>query len=155
MLQQLRSHILFILVGKKEEVELRNKFFEEVQKNDLRLQEKDKWNTNFVGRDKEKARILFVQKRKAGFITELVDLKQVRACSILQEVQTLKVNKRTANILQRIDLKLILVNGSVQNINLFNCEETYSQEYELVHAEKWNKIINDNLEYRPTVNSAA
>lgn len=148
-------YILFILLGKKEEGGLKSKFFEEVKKNELHLQEKDKWNTNIVGLDKEKAKIIIVQKRKAGFVTELIDLRQVQACSILQETQTLKLNKRTANILQKIDLQFILFDGSIQIINLFNCEETFSQEYELVHAEKWNQIINKSLVNRPIVNSAA
>lgn len=148
-------YLLFILLGQKEGVKLKNKFLEEAQKYELSFSEKDNWNNNIIGLDKEKAKILLLQKRKAGIVTEIIDLKQVRACSILEDVQTVKVNKRMENILQKIDLQLNLHDGSFQVINLYNCEETYSQEYELKHAERWNQTINASLVYRSIVNSAA
>lgn len=148
-------YLLFILLGQKEEVKLKNKFSEEAKKHELHLDEKDNWNNNIIGLDKEKAKVLLLQKRKTGIVTELIDLKQVRACSILEEIQTVKINKRTENILQKLDLQLSLHNGSFQIVNLYNCEETYSQDYELKHAERWNRTINACLVYRPTVNSAA
>lgn len=148
-------YLLFILIGRMEEAKLKNKFLEEAQKHGLRLEETDRWNNNILGIDKEKAKLLLLQKRKAGIVTELIDLKQVRTCSIHEDILPVKIQKRTENILQKLELQLILHNGTFKNLNLYNCEETYSQDYELKHAERWNRVINSLLVYRPTVNSAA
>ena len=148
-------YLLFILIGQREERRLKNKFSEEVKKHHLKIEVKDNWNNNIIGLDKEKARILLVQKRKTAIVTELIDLREVRGCEILQEVQAVKIDQRAENVLQRLDLHLKLYNGSVQTVNLYNCEETYAQDYEMQHAEKWSRTINEIAALRPTVNSAA
>ncbi len=148
-------YVLFILIGRREERKLKNKFLEEAFKSQLKIDESDSWNKTFIGLDKEKYKILLVQKRKTGIAVERIDLKNVKECEVLQEVQTVKIDTCNQNILQRIDLQLKLFNNSVQNINFYNCEESYSQEYELIHAEKWNDKINSLTHFSPTINSAA
>ncbi|WP_156877180.1 hypothetical protein [Salinimicrobium terrae] len=149
------SYFLFILIGRKESGRLKNKFSEETKKHQLRFEEKDSWNNNIIGLDKEKNKILLVQKKRTELVSEIIDLKQVCTCEILQEVQTLKIEQRTETILQRLDLQLKLHNGTMQIVNLYNCEETYMQDYELKHAEKWNRTINALISLRPNLNSAA
>lgn len=148
-------YLLFILFGIKEKSLLKSKFSEEAQKHQLRFDEKDTWNNNMLGLDKEKAKILLVQKKRSEIATELIDLKQVRHCEILEKVQTVKIEQRKEDILQRVDLQLKLHNGSVQMVNLYDSEETYSQDYELKHAERWSRTINALVAFRPTLNSAA
>ncbi len=148
-------YVLFIFIGRKEIFKLKNTFSQEAKKHQLRFDEKESWNNNIIGFDKEKAKILLVQKRIAGFISDLVDLKDVRCCEVLKEVQTVKIEQRTEEILQRLDLQLKLYNGAFRTINLYNCEETFVQDYEVKHAEKWRDIINSHIVFRPTINSAA
>ena len=148
-------YILFLLIGRREEGKLKKKFLEEAKKYNLRFVEKDKWSSNILGLDKEKAKILLFQKIRTDIVTELIDLKEVRGCEILQEVQAVKIDQRAENVLQRLDLQLRLHNGSVKIVNLFNCEETYTQDYEMKHAERWNRTINEFAVFRPTINSAA
>lgn len=148
-------YFLFIFIGRKEEGTLKTKFSEEAKKHQLCFKEKESWNNNIIGLDTEKSLILLVQKRKDGLATELINLRQIKACEIIEDLRAVKIDKRTENILQRLDLQLKLHNGSVQTVNLYNCEETYSQDYELKHAEKWNRIINELVVLRPTLNSAA
>lgn len=148
-------YLLFILIGRKEEAKLKNKFLEEASKHGFHLEETDRWNNNIIGLDREKAKILLLQKRKTGIVTELIDLKQVRACHIYDEVQPLKIDKRTENVLLKLGIQLSLQDGSFQILNLYNCEETYYQDYELKHAEKWHHTINALLVHSPTVHFAA
>ncbi len=148
-------YLIFILIGKREERNLKNTFLEEARKLRLRLDEKDKWNNNIIGLDKEKTTLLLVQKRRTGLLTEVIDLREVRACEVLQEVQTVRIEQRNEQILQKIDLQLKLYDGSFRIIKLYDCEETYTQDYELKHAEKWNNTINSFIAFRPTINSAA
>lgn len=148
-------YLLFIWIGRKEERKLKNKFGEEAKKLQLNFDEKDSWNNNILGLDKKRDRILFVQKRKSGIIAEVVNLKEVRNSELVKEVQTLKIEQRTEDILQKLELKLNLYNGCEQILSLYDCEESYTQDYELKHAEKWNKLINSLIAFRPTINSAA
>ncbi|MDX1762155.1 MAG: hypothetical protein R3218_08380 [Christiangramia sp.] len=148
-------YILFILIGRKEIQKLKNKFLEEAKKHELRLDEKENWNNNIIGLDKGKAKILLVQKRRTGFASDLVDLKDLRSCEIHKEVLSVKIGNRNEEILQRLDLHLKLYNGTVRSLNLFNCEETYIQDYEVQHAERWQNIISSQIAFRPTINSAA
>lgn len=145
----------FILISHREERRLKKIFSEEALEHQLKADEKDRWNNNLVGLDKNKLMVLFVQKRKSGVFKEFIDLKEVKSCEILQEINTVKIDNRTENILQRIDLQFRLYNNSSRVVTLFNCEETYTQDYELKHAEKWNNKINSLLSFRPTLNSAA
>ncbi|MHA6279491.1 hypothetical protein ACXYMT_04855 [Salinimicrobium sp. CAU 1759] len=148
-------YVLFILLGKKEERKLKNRFLKETKNHTLTFSEEDKWNNNLVGLDKGKARILIVQTRRLGLAVEFIDLKEVRSCEIFKEVQTIKTEVRSEDILQKLGLQLKLNSGEVKFVELYNCEETYVQDYELKHAEKWNKTINELIAFRPTLNSAA
>lgn len=148
-------YFLLIFLNKVEEKSLKKRFLNKVSQYNLEIVECDTWNSNIIGLDKGKAKILFVQKIKTGFVTEFIDLKQVRTCCIIQDIQAVKINKHVSNILQKIDLQLVLHNGSIQTINLYNCEEAYSEDYEMKNAERWYRIINESLDHRPTVNSAA
>lgn len=148
-------YLLLILFGQKEGDKLKNEFSEQAQKHHLCFEEKDCWNNNIMGLDKEKAKILLVQKRRTEIATELIDLQQVRKCELLQEFRSIKIHENKEDILRRLDLRLELYNGSAQIVNLYSCEETYSQDHELKHAERWNRTINALISVRPTVDSAA
>ncbi|WP_156879191.1 hypothetical protein [Salinimicrobium xinjiangense] len=148
-------YILFILIGRREHNNLKNKFLNEAKYHQLRCEEVDTWNKNMMGLDKVRQKILLVQRRQTEFVTVLIELTEVKSCQILREVQTLKIDKRTEDILQRIHLQLILFNGSEKSVSLYNCDDTYYQEYELLHAERWNSSINALISFRPTINSAA
>ncbi|WP_324720073.1 hypothetical protein [Salinimicrobium sp. HB62] len=148
-------YILFILLGKKEGRKLKTRFSEEMQKHDLSLSEEDSWNNSIVGLDKVRAMILFVQKRKVDFAVEFIDLKEVRTCEIYTEMQTISREQDSEDILQKLGFQLKLNNGEFRFIELYNCEESYAQDYELKHAERWKKTINDLINVRSTLNSAA
>lgn len=108
-----------------------------------------------MGLDKKSAKILFVQQKKSGILSEIIALKEVRASEVFKDVQTIKIDQRTEDILQKLELRLKLHNGSEQILGLYDCKESYAQDYELKHAEKWNAIINSLVAFRPTLNSAA
>lgn len=148
-------YVLFILMGRREERKLKNRFFKEVLKSQLTIEEKDSWNHTIVALDRDKGKILFVQSRKTGFAVELINLRNIIGCEVLQGVYTVKVGKTAQHILQRIDLQLTLNDKSLRMVNFYNCDENYSQEYEMEHAERWSNQINEFIRFRPTVKSAA
>lgn len=148
-------YFLFILIGRKEGSKLGKKFLEEAANHQLQIDEKESWNNNIIGLDKKSGRILFVQKRKTAIIAELINLREVRSCELMREVQTLRLEQKEQDILQKIDLHIRLRDGAHKNVNLYDCEETYIQDYELKNAEKWNSIIRSFISLRPTLTSAA
>lgn len=148
-------YLLFIFIGRKEIRKLKSKFSEEAKKYQLRIEERKNWNNNIIGLDNEKSKILLVQKRRIGFASDLIDLKEVRSCALLKEVHTVKIEQRTEEILQRLDLQLKLFNGNFQTVNLYNCEESCTQDYELRNAERWINIINRHIVFRSRIGSAA
>lgn len=148
-------YFLFILLSGREKRKLEKKFLEEALKAQLEIEEKDAWNNTMIGLDIGKSKILFVQKRKTEIAIELIDLKKVRSCEIVQEVQTVKISKRDHNILKQINLQLMLNNNSSRNIIFYNCEETCSEDYEWKHAERWSRKINALTGLRSSLNSAA
>lgn len=148
-------YFLFIFSARKEGARLRQQFREEAQYLAFHPEEQDQWNNNIIGLNKEKEQLLFLQRRKAGIVTEFIDLKQVQACSILEQKKSLRENKRQQEVLEKLDLQLLLNDGSHRTVTLYDCEETYSQDYELKHAEQWTRIINELVKNRSRRNIAA
>lgn len=148
-------YFAFIIISRRENKKLKEIFFEEAFKHQLKPEDLDRWNNNLIGLDRSRSIILFVQKRKLGIFKEIIDLKEVSSCEILQEINTVKTGKRTENILQRINLQFSFRNNSFREVTLFNYNETYVQDFEMIHAEKWKTRINALLSFQPTINSAA
>lgn len=147
--------ILFLLFGRSEKARLEKLFSQEALKHQLKIIEKDSWNNNMIGQDLDKATILFMQLGKNCVFTEIIDLKQVRSCEVLQETRAVVNHQRPENVLQRIDLKLNLYNNTSRHIALYNSDDNYNQEYELKHAEKWSRLINSYKASHPVTSSAA
>ena len=148
-------YVLFIILGHREGTRLKNIFKAECLNNSLSIDEKDSWNANIIGLDLSKNILLLVHKTKTDVNLDLVNLREIKGCEVIREVQTIGINKRTEDILQRIDLKFTCYNDTIRIVNLYNSEETYAQEYELQHAEKWQEKIKALISYHPTINSAA
>lgn len=148
-------YILFIFAAVKERKNLKSIFYKEALKLDLDPDRVDRWNGNIVGLDTHLRRLLFVQSRKNEVVVKTIDLKNIKKTALLYETQSMKVNDRKEDILQSIDLELNFHNGEKELLNLYDCEITYSQDYEMKNAEKWNRILNESLSFRPSVHSAA
>lgn len=148
-------YILFVLAAAKERKKIKRNFENAAKELNLKLDQIDKWNSNIIGIDKSQQKILLLQRRKESFYKEVIDLKKVKSSSILPERRTIKINKKNEELLQRVDLELTLYSGEKHIVNLFDSEMTYSQDYEMKNAEKWNRVINEALGLRPVVHVAA
>lgn len=136
---------IFLMLGRKETRELKKKFREEAKKFELNPDERDQWNKNILGLDRKKQKMLLVQKKGKTFSVEFIDLNQVKECKILQETKQVKVNGRMEEQLQRIELELKGNFGNDRLIPLYDLDESVYQDYELMHAKKWNSYINECL----------
>lgn len=148
-------YILFVLAASNERKKIKREFEKAAKQLDLKLDQTDKWNANIIGIDKAHQKVLLVQRRKENFFTQIIDLKNVKSSVLLHDQRSIKINKKPEEVLQKIDMELSLYNGEKQLVNLFDCDLTYSQDYEMQNAEKWNKILNEALSLRPLIHSAA
>lgn len=148
-------YIIFVLIAARERRKLKNKFSKEAEQYGLKINEIDKWNSNLIGIDTTSQKILLVQRRKEVFSVHLIGLRNIKSSMLLHEEKTFRINKKNENILQKIDLELSMCNGEKQLINLYDSEQSYSQDYEMKNADKWNRIILNAISIRPVLNAAA
>lgn len=147
--------MIFILLGKRESKRLKSSFQNAVAKYALRVTHRLDWNTNMFGLDKEQQKLLFIRERNDQFLTNLIDLHEVRSSRIVTVYQENKPGKGSGN-LQRVDLELIYSSEEHEFFNLFDSEEAIYQDHELAHAEKLNALINEVTGLRPpTLHRAA
>src|SRR5690606_11961898 len=114
-------YLLFILSARREITRLNHQFSLEARKLKLKPEEKEHWNNNVIGLDKDQLKILFLQKRSASIVSFVIDLKQVQACKFVEQRRNLLMKKRKEEVLEKIDLHLLLNNGSIEQISLYDC----------------------------------
>lgn len=148
-------YILFILAAARQKKHLEIRFHQEAKALDLKIDQVDRWNSNFIGIDKTHQKVLFVQRRKEHITVQLIDLKTIKSSLLLHQTRTVKINKKNEDILLKVELELSMHNGDKQSISFFDCDITYCQEYEMKNAGKWSQIIQESITLRPLVHSAA
>lgn len=148
-------YILFILAAARPRKHLKLLFNKEAIALDLNLDQIDRWNSNIIGIDKTRQKVLFVQRIRGVVSVQLIDLRTVKNSLLLHQTRTAKLNERKEEILQKVELELLMHNGDKQMINFFDIDLTYFQDFELRNAEKWGEIIQESIRLRPEIHSAA
>lgn len=148
-------YILFVLAAARQRKHLRLRFDKEAKDLDLKCDQVDRWNSNIIGIDKTRQKILFVQRRREEISVQVIDLKTVKSSLLLHQTGTVKINKKNEEILQKVEVELSMYNGDKQIVSFFDYDVTYYQDYEMKNAGKWSQIINESINLRPLVHSAA
>lgn len=148
-------YFLFILAAARQRKHLKLKFNKEAKALDLELDQVDRWNSNIIGIDKTRQKVIFVQRRKEEISVQVIDLRAVKGSVLLHQTRTVQINKKKEEILQKVELELSMYNGDKQIISFFDCDMTYYQDLEMKNAGKWNEIIKASISLRPLVHSAA
>ena len=148
-------YILFILAAAIPRKHLKTKFNEEAKILDLKFDRIDRWNSNIIGIDITRQKVLFIQRKREEISVHLIDLKTIKSSLLTHQTATIKINKKNEEILQKVDLELSMYNGDKRIISFFDCDITYYQDYEMKNAEEWSKIINEFISLRPLIHSAA
>lgn len=148
-------YIMFIVAGKKADREFRNIFFEEAKKRGMVLEKIDKWNMNMIGFDRSLMKLLLVQRRREAVVVKELSLRKIKQSHVVQETRRMRLKNIPEDVLLRVDLEFDLWNGEQEILNLFDHNETYSQDYEMKNACNLNTFINKCLTFRPVISSAA
>lgn len=148
-------YILFILAAASQRKHLKLRFNKEAKDLDLKLDLVDRWNSNIIGIDKSRQKVLFVQRRREEIFAQVIDLKTVKGSLLLHQTGTVKIDEKKEEVLQKVELELSMYNGDKQVISFFDCDMTYYEDYEMKNAGKWSEIIKSSLTLRPLLHSAA
>lgn len=149
-------YFILIYIGQLEYNKINKVFEEEANRRGLSIDTKDRWNLNAIGIDHKQQKLLFVQRRNEEFFVEVINLHSVRQCQISAHHHNSKINGVDELVLQKLDLELLALNSNdISIICLFNSELTFDQDYEMKHAENWNRIINSSLSLNPTIRKVA
>lgn len=148
--------LILVYCGRVEYRKINDLFKKEARKNGLSIDVKDRWNLNAIGIDHRKQKLLFIQRRNDELFVELISLCSIKQSQIRHHSLNTKINGVEEILLQKIELELIPLDGTdVILVSLFDSDLTFDQDYEMKHAEKWNRIINSNLSLNPITQKVA
>lgn len=148
-------YILFVLAAAGQRKNLNSRFNSEALALDLKLDQVGRWNSNIIGIDKSRQKVVFVQQRREEIAVQVIDLKTIQSSVLLHQTAMVKIDKKKEEVLQKVELELTMYNGDIQAISFFDCDMTYYQDYEMKNAGKWSQIIQESIILRPLAHSAA
>lgn len=144
-----------IYIGHKQYNKVGKQFQQEAKMHGLQIDEYDRWNQNAMGIDYKQQKILLVAKRDEQIVAEVFPLKNIKKSVLVPFTHSVKTANKPTTVLDKILLELTPFDGTDKIIiNLFDSEYTFEQDYEMKHAEKWNKLIN-NVIVKPHVKQKA
>lgn len=148
--------ILFPMIRRKEEKKLYNTFKEEALKLGLNMSFELCWNSNIAGIDILKKHFLLVQKPDNNFIIQHVKLNRVNQIKLLPQHIKIRQQKKTEEILSRIDLEFYEIYSPVPfTVNLFDHDLTYTQDWEMKNAHKLVAELQKYLVVQPVLKRTA
>lgn len=138
-------YAVLILVGNRDQKQLKKKFLLEASQLGFKADELDRWNQNIVGWDKSKQMLLIVQKTAEAYVVKTIDLKNIKESRLLIENVNQKIGGKTGSLLHQVSLELKMRSGETDSIKFFNADTCFIQDYEVKNAEKWNAVVKNNF----------
>ncbi|MEZ4801741.1 MAG: hypothetical protein R2797_03140 [Gelidibacter sp.] len=138
--------IWFTYIGKKSSIKSKKTIKDLIKGENLKFAEKEFWNHNFIGIDKEKQVLLFVKIKSPENEIVRVDLNNVKSCVIHKNTRDIKREKKLESELQQMNLELQFYSKPSVTLNLYDIEDRLSEDFEMKRAEKWKQLITDNIQ---------
>lgn len=149
-------YVIFILVRSKTAAKCRKEFNRIAAENSLIINEKESWNKNLIGLDRNNEKLLLVQSGSEVPVSELVDLKMLKSCTVISETENQVVSGKPEEILKRVSLQFSFINSADKKLlKLYDHDVNVYQDYELKRAQKWTDLINGVVKARPVIKRAA
>ncbi len=137
--------ILLPLIQNRDKKKLQKKSVDESSKYGLNLDLKESWSMNFIGIDSAQRKLLWIQKLETEILTEFIDLSKVRSSKLIISEIDKKINGKPEKVLERIDLEFLFFDEEKKVVNFFDYDLFFNQNMEILHAEKWNGLIQKQL----------
>lgn len=122
----------------------KKKAFEDVAKaNNINFSLKEIWNNTCLGFDQSENTLLYIKINKAETKIQKIELEDVRKCAINKISKEYKNADKHYSELSRLDLEFSFVsNRNPVVLTMYNAEDNFSQNQEVVRAEKWLSLID-------------
>jgi hypothetical protein len=100
-----------------------------------------------IGLDEHTNNVFFLKVNPNGNVVQSVDLADVKTCRVNTISRTVKENKSTQRITEKLELVFIPIqpDGKTCQMEIYNEEESLQLTGELQLVEKWAKLVNDKL----------
>jgi hypothetical protein len=106
------------------------------------------WANTAIGLDHVHNKLFYITQINDQKVFQMLDLSEIESCKIVNISNTFKGKSSSYNVIEKLDLVLNYLDhkkGSVE-LNIYDINhQNLSITNELSIAEKWSKIINENL----------
>ena len=139
--------VVLIRIGSSHKRKLYKQFNVLAEKNGLNIVEKEFWANSCIGIDNAKKIVLFVRNENNSVIEKLIALNNLKECKVATSVESLGTRTNTQNILQKVELQMYFTGNSSSRdtLNFYDHNRIYNEDFEVMRAEKWKNIINEQL----------
>jgi hypothetical protein len=146
--------ILLVSRAKK----LRDKRFlqlliEMARKTNNTISEYENFNNTAIGIDKNAFRLFFTRKTNAGDGAQLIDLKEVLRCRVVNTSNSVSRKENSYTVIEKIQLAFTYRDKNKPDTTMEfynNDHDSLTISGELQIAEKWARIINENIAKIPS-----
>jgi hypothetical protein len=135
-------YYLFHAVGKKESKKIRTCIKEIVTKKNLDIYDSENWRSTYIGIDKTNGKMIFLKLMQPENSIQLLDLFRIKECEIVERRKVVKVNDKKERKLEKLDLKVTLIDGEILLLNFYDNSQYDIEDFELHRIEKWKSILS-------------
>lgn len=109
----------------------------------LQFSEVDVWKKYAIGIDTQSKTILYANGYENNLFSQIIELKNVKKCEVRKSFKTVE----NESIVDKIDLQLFYSDASKSQmlLEIYHAQGKHHIDNEFQLAEKWVKIINENL----------
>lgn len=146
---------LFIWADKSGKSKKKKQFEKIASEQNLKLSVVEFWNNSCVGYDDQENTLIYINTNDSETRFQKVELDDVRKCVINKITKEHKNEDKHYSEMSRLDLEFTFVsNAAPMNISLYSTDEGFSQNQEIVRAEKWLAFIDKHKYNRNNIVAA-
>jgi hypothetical protein len=133
--------------GKKNEKKMLQSLRSIAAQNNAQITNYDFAGKFIIGLDEHSNNLFYLKKNQEKEWIQQVYLKDIKTCKVVNLSRTIKANKSTERVIERLELNFIPILQEDKNVVLefYNEEESMQLTGELQLVEKWEKLINEQI----------
>lgn len=147
--------ILIPLIQNRGSKNLQKKFHAEASMLNLKTDIIETWNQNIIGIDSAQKKLLFVQKLEEEFIIEHIDLDRLKQSELKLQYSQPVGHKKEEQLQKVILIITVQHTEEKKSIVLYDYDLNYTQDLEVMNAQKVNNHINKFINNRPVLKRTA
>lgn len=132
----------FIFTEKSDRIKKKKSFQKIANEQNVKMSIVDFWNNTCLGFDETKNTLLYIKKDDTETTVQKIELSDVKKCVINKTSTDFKSGTQHHSEMSRLDLEFTFLCGmSPVLICLYDRDDNFAQNQELIRAEKWLATI--------------